>query len=167
MTWYHFDEHEEEDIETAEPYELVEPERTYVDDCGRCDGSGEIGQGRALQTCPVCRGSALSSQGEAKLRNRFQKPSGEVEAGAKLPAEPSIRVRENGDVAGVASGHPEDSSASPGHRALMPVTCTRGPKCGMGAVYCESVPCGRVTLGDIREEFERLKAEIAAERGAK
>ncbi len=47
---------------------------------------------------------------------RFQKPSGEAELDDKLPAEPSIRVRENGDVAGVASGHPEDSSASPGHR---------------------------------------------------
>lgn len=30
-------------------------------DCGRCDGTGEIGEGARLQTCPVCRGSTLGS----------------------------------------------------------------------------------------------------------
>lgn len=30
---------------------------------------------------------------------------------------------------------------------LTPIVCTRGAKCGMGAVYCESVPCGRVIEG--------------------
>lgn len=27
---------------------------------------------------------------------------------------------------------------------MTPVVCTRGAKCGMGAVYCQAVPCGRV-----------------------
>lgn len=39
-------------------------------DCGRCDGDGEIGWGAQRQTCPVCRGSTLSSFGEAELRRK-------------------------------------------------------------------------------------------------
>lgn len=37
------------------------------DECGRCGGDGEIGQGRSRQTCPVCRGSGLSSRAEVAL----------------------------------------------------------------------------------------------------
>lgn len=47
----------------AAPETICDP-----NECGRCDGDGEIGSGHGRQTCPVCRGSGLSSLGEARLR---------------------------------------------------------------------------------------------------